>query len=107
MKTSGEMLRGKHYLARLTAPIFIESLLMLLISNVDQVMLSRFSQDAVTAVGNANQFSFFMLMFFNVYEPSWMKVAAFLQVVSYQMALFSWSLRHTATYVMDKSVKSW
>ncbi|WP_299449125.1 MATE family efflux transporter [uncultured Phascolarctobacterium sp.] len=36
-------------------PIFIEILLQMMVGNVDQFMLSRYSQHSVAAVGNANQ----------------------------------------------------
>lgn len=39
----------------LSFPIFIELLLQLLVGNVDQLMLSQFSQKSVAAVGNSNQ----------------------------------------------------
>lgn len=39
----------------LSIPIFIELLLQLLVGNVDQLMLSQFSQNSVAAVGNSNQ----------------------------------------------------
>lgn len=61
-----EMLARKHYIIRMTLPIFLQMLLMQLISNADQIMLSRYSQDAVTAVGNANQLIWIMVIFLNV-----------------------------------------
>ena len=39
----------------MSLPIFVELLLQLLVGNIDQIMLSRFSQAAVAAIGNANQ----------------------------------------------------
>ena len=38
----------------LTWPIFIELMLQLLVNNIDQLMLSRVSDNAVAAVGNVN-----------------------------------------------------
>ena len=46
----------------LAGPIFIELLLNILLSNVDTVMLSNYSQNAVGAVGNANQMMFMFIM---------------------------------------------
>mgnify|MGYP000287886192 CR=1 FL=1 len=40
---------------KMTWPIFIEILLQMMVGNVDQFMLSHYSQKSVAAVGNANQ----------------------------------------------------
>ena len=40
---------------KMTWPIFIEILLQIMVGNVDQFMLSHYSQKSVAAVGNANQ----------------------------------------------------
>lgn len=40
---------------KMTWPIFIEILLQMMVGNVDQFMLSHYSQQSVAAVGNANQ----------------------------------------------------
>ena len=50
----------------LAGPIFFELLLNILISNVDTVMLSRYSEKSVGAVGNANQMMFLFIIMFNV-----------------------------------------
>lgn len=50
----------------LAGPIFMEMLLNILLSNVDTVMLSNYSQNAVGAVGNANQTMFLFILLFNV-----------------------------------------
>lgn len=47
-------------------PIFIELLLQMLVNNVDQFMLSRFSDNAVAAVGNVNQILNLVLIMFSV-----------------------------------------
>ena len=39
---------------KMTWPIFIEILLQMMVGNVDQFMLSHYSQHSVAAVGNAN-----------------------------------------------------
>ena len=49
----GEITTGKVF--RMSLPIFVELLLQLLVGNIDQFMVSRYSQDAVTAVGNGDQ----------------------------------------------------
>lgn len=50
----------------LAGPIFMELLLNILLSNVDTVMLSNYSQNAVGSVGNANQMMFMFIILFNV-----------------------------------------
>ena len=50
----------------LTVPIFFESLFRMLVSSVDTVMLSSYSQEAVAAVGMTAQFVFFIQILFNV-----------------------------------------
>ncbi len=50
----------------LAGPIFMELLLNILLNNVDTVMLSNYSQNAVGAVGNANQMMFMFIILFNV-----------------------------------------
>lgn len=48
----------------LAGPIFAELLLNILLNNVDTIMISRYSENAVGAVGNANQMmSLFIIMF--------------------------------------------
>lgn len=50
----------------LAGPIFMELLLNILLSNVDTVMLSNYSANAVGAVGNANQMMFLFILLFNI-----------------------------------------
>ena len=50
----------------LAGPLFAELLLNILLSNVDTVMLSNYSQNAVGAVGNANQIMTMFIILFNV-----------------------------------------
>jgi len=50
----------------LAGPIFGELLLNILLSNVDTVMLSHYSENAVGAVGIANQMMFLFIIMFNV-----------------------------------------
>lgn len=57
---------NKLTLFALTWPIFIEMLLGMLMGNIDTLMLSRFSEEAMTAVGVANQILFFVNLMFNV-----------------------------------------
>lgn len=51
---------------KMTAPIFVESLLAMLVGNIDQVMIARYSEDCVTAVGNANQVLNLLVLTFTV-----------------------------------------
>lgn len=50
----------------LALPMFLEQLLNICINNVDTIMLSRHSENAAGAVGNANQIMFFMILTFNI-----------------------------------------
>lgn len=50
----------------LAGPIFVELLLNILLNNVDTVMLSRYSENAVGAVGIANQMMVLFVIMFNV-----------------------------------------
>lgn len=50
----------------LAGPMFGELLLNILVNNVDTMMLSHYSQNAVGAVGNANQVMFFLNLTFNI-----------------------------------------
>ncbi|GAB6106227.1 MATE family efflux transporter [Fusibacter bizertensis] len=51
---------------RLAVPIFIELLLFMFMGNVDTIMLSKYSDSAVAAVGNANQITNTLLILFNI-----------------------------------------
>ena len=46
--------RSRFAVFSMSVPIFIETALQMMVPNVDQFMLSRYSQDAVAAVGNDN-----------------------------------------------------
>lgn len=50
----------------MSLPIFFELFLQLLVGNVDQIMISRYSQNAVAAIGNANQIVGILIMFLNI-----------------------------------------
>lgn len=50
----------------LTWPIIVELLLQMLIGNVDQMMISRYSQNAVAAIGNVNQIMNLLIITFNI-----------------------------------------
>lgn len=50
----------------LTWPIFVELILQMLMGNIDQMMIARYSDSAVAAVGNANQILNFLVLAFNV-----------------------------------------
>lgn len=53
-------------LAKLAVPIFIETLLIMMLGAVDTVMLSQYSDDAVAAVGVVNQLIMFAFLVFEV-----------------------------------------
>ncbi len=50
----------------LAGPIFGELFLNILVNNIDTMMLSRYSQTAAGAVGNANQIMMLMIIMFNI-----------------------------------------
>lgn len=50
----------------LSAPIFIELLLQMLVGNADQIMVGRVFPDGVGAIGNANQVTNLLLLVFSV-----------------------------------------
>ncbi|WP_242858499.1 MATE family efflux transporter [Robinsoniella peoriensis] len=53
-------------LFKMSLPIFIELMLQLLVGNIDQVMMSRYSQNAVAAIVNANQVMNLVIIFLNM-----------------------------------------
>lgn len=50
----------------LTWPIFVELLLQMLVGNMDQFMISRYSETAVAAIGNVNQIMNLLTITFNI-----------------------------------------
>src|SRR5574344_711533 len=57
---------AKSKLMALVIPIFIETLLIMMLGAVDTIMLSRFSDDSVAAVGVVNQLIMFTFVIFEV-----------------------------------------
>lgn len=57
---------AKMSVIKMTWPIFIEILLQIMVGNVDQFMLSHYSQHSVAAVGNANQIINIVIMALSV-----------------------------------------
>ena len=57
---------SKGYTLSMTLPIFCVQLMQILVNNVDQMMVSAYSQEAVAAVGNANQISWLLMMLFTI-----------------------------------------
>lgn len=64
--TEYEKITQKGYLIRITWPIFLELLLQLLVGNVDQIMVGKFSEFSVGAIANANQIVNLILISFNI-----------------------------------------
>lgn len=56
----------KTSLFHLSWPVFVESLLAMLIGNIDSLMLSNYSETAVGGVGNANQILNLLTLAFNI-----------------------------------------
>ena len=50
----------------LAGPMFLEMFLNILLHNVDTLMLSRYSENAVGAVGNANQVMNLLILMFGI-----------------------------------------
>lgn len=61
-----EKVTTRSYLLNLTWPIFIELVLQMLVSNVDQLMVAKTSDTAVAAIGNANVITNLLLISFSV-----------------------------------------
>ena len=52
-----EMYKSRWTVFSMSVPIFVETTLQMMVPNVDQFMLSHYSQDSVAAVGNDNVIS--------------------------------------------------
>lgn len=61
-----DKMNNRGYLIKLTIPIFIELLLQMLVGNIDQFMISRYSQISVAAIGNSNQIINLLTIAFSV-----------------------------------------
>lgn len=62
----GTIINKNTSLFLLTWPILVELLLQMLIGNVDQMMISKYSQNAVAAIGNVNQIMNLLVITFNI-----------------------------------------
>lgn len=62
----GGTINKKTSLFILTWPIFIELVLQMLVNNVDQLMISRVSENSVAAIGNVNQIMSVLVITFSV-----------------------------------------
>lgn len=58
--------KSNKYLIKITIPVFIETLLGMLIGNVDQLMIKSTSENAYAAIGNVHQVIEVLIMTFNV-----------------------------------------
>jgi len=58
--------RGALPMFKLTLPIAVEQFFRILVSSVDTMMLSSYSNDAVAAVGLVSQYVFFLMLIFSV-----------------------------------------
>lgn len=66
MKAISKQETIRQRLRKLVVPIFIETLLIMMLGAVDTVMLSQYSDDAVAAVGVVNQLVMFAFLIFEV-----------------------------------------
>lgn len=66
MKIANQGITENTSVFQLAWPIFVETLLFMLMGNIDTLMLSQYSDLAVAAVGNANQMIGSIMVLFNV-----------------------------------------
>ena len=64
--SSKSLNRGALPMLKLTLPIAMEQFFRILVSSVDTMMLSSYSNEAVAAVGLVSQYSFFLVILFSV-----------------------------------------
>ncbi len=64
--TDYEKINQKGYLQKMIWPIFIELILQMLVGNVDQIMVGKYSANAVGAIANANQIMNLLIIIFSV-----------------------------------------
>lgn len=60
----------------IAGPMFMELFLNILLNNIDTIMLSHYSENAVGAVGNANTVMFMIIILFNIIATATSVVAA-------------------------------
>lgn len=70
MKTKNEItaeqMQSNKYIFMLSLPIFVEQLLQLLVGNIDQIMISRYSHNSVAAIVNGNQIMTIIIIVLNM-----------------------------------------
>lgn len=64
--TDYEKINQKGYLQKMIWPIFIELILQMLVGNVDQIMVGKYSANSVGAIANANQIMNLLIIIFSV-----------------------------------------
>lgn len=69
-KSSENVFSKPESIARLVWPIFIEMTLTMLVGNLDQYMVKSYSENAVGAIGNANQVISLLLIMFSIISMS-------------------------------------
>ena len=65
-KGTTRVIDEKTPLLMIAGPMFLELFLNILLNNIDTVMLSRYSENSVGAVGNANQIMMLIIIMFNI-----------------------------------------
>lgn len=63
---SNEFKDSSKFVFSMSLPIFVELMLQLLVGNIDQIMISRYSQASVAAIGNGNQIITLVIIVLNV-----------------------------------------
>lgn len=61
-----EKMKSNKYILGMSVPIFVELMLQLLVGNIDQIMISRYSQESVAAIVNANQIMNIVIIVMNM-----------------------------------------
>ena len=64
--TDYEKINQKGYLQKMIWPIFIELILQMLVGNIDQIMVGKYSANSVGAIANANQIMNLLIIIFSV-----------------------------------------
>lgn len=85
----------------LAGPMFVELFLNILLNNIDTLMLSNYSENAVGSVGNANQVMFLMIIMFNIIATATsVVVAQYLGAKNYEKMNQIYSLAFIVNLVM-------
>ena len=100
-KTKTLVIDEKTPLMLIAGPMFMELFLNILLNNVDTMMLSHYSENAVGAVGNANQLMFLVIIMFNIIATATsVVVAQYLGAKQYDMMNMIYTLAVAFNFVI-------